>query len=499
MYNCGKMTKFYLTTPIYYVNGEAHIGHAYTTIIADVITRFHNLNGADTFFLTGTDEHGQKIYQSAAAKNISTEEFVDSIVPKFKSLWHKMDCQYDYFIRTTDERHKAFVQDIWQKMIDKGFIYLGSYAGWYSVRDEAFYSEDDLINGKAPTGADVEWVEEPSYFFKLSAFQERLINFYDANPDFVVPSYRFNEVKSFVSGGLRDLSISRIGVKWGISVPNDDQHVIYVWLDALFNYLSALYINDKKDFWPCNLHIVGKDILQFHAVYWPAFLMALDISPPKQILAHGWWKNNGEKMSKSLGNVLDPIDVINEFGRDYMRYFLLREMPIGQDGSFSSDGLIQRINGELINNIGNLVQRVTSFASKHLGGVVQVATDLTEIDYELLDKAYCGLKQIKDFMDEYKLHDAIGVILNIGHKANEYIEKNAPWKLKNDLPRMKVVIYILLEVIKVIGILLQPFVPDSAERILSTICDNPQKISFNDIGKQNSFTINPVEILFKKH
>jgi methionyl-tRNA synthetase len=275
--------------------------------------------------------------------------------------------------------------------------------------------------------------------------------------------------------------------------------VIYVWLDALFNYLSALYINDKEDFWPCNLHIVGKDILQFHAVYWPAFLMALDIPPPKQILAHGWWKNNGEKMSKSLGNVLDPIDVIDEFGRDYLRYFLVREMPIGQDGSFSSDGLIQRINGELINNIGNLVQRVTSFAHKHIGKVVQVETDLNDKDHDLLDTAYSALKLIKDFMGEYKLHDAIGVILDLGHKANGYVEKNAPWKLKNDdLPRMQVVIYVLLEVIKVIGVLLQPFIPDSAEKILGTICDNPHTISFNEIGKKNIFQIHPVEILFKK-
>lgn len=493
------MDKFFVTTPIYYVNGEAHIGHAYTTIIADVISRFHSLDGADTFFLTGTDEHGQKIYQSAVARGVETQEFVDGIVPKFRDLWDKIDCQYNYFIRTTDKHHKAFVQDIWNKMIERGFIYLGSYSGWYAVRDEAFYSEAELVNGKAPTGADVEWVEEPSYFFKLSAFQGALLAFYEANPDFVVPSYRFNEVKAFVSGGLRDLSVSRIAVKWGISVPNNEKHVIYVWLDALFNYLSALHINNKEEFWPWNLHIVGKDILQFHAVYWPAFLMALDIVPPKQILAHGWWKNNGEKMSKSLGNVLDPNDIVDEFGRDYMRYFLLREMPIGQDGSFSSDGLVQRINGELVNNIGNLVQRVTSFAYKHLGGKVEVASDLTNADRELLSTAYDGINKIRELMAQYKINEAIGVILDIGHKANSYVEKNAPWKLKNDDPvRMGIVIYVLLEVIKVVGILLQPFVPDSAEKILSTIYEEPKDVKFNEISQKDSFTINPVEVIFRK-
>ena len=493
------MDKFYLTTPIYYVNGEAHIGHAYTTIIADVIARFHRLSGDDTFFLTGTDEHGHKICQSAISKGLEPQEFVDGIVPKFCDLWNKIDCQYDYFIRTTDKSHKAFVQDIWNKMIDKGFIYLGSYSGWYAIRDEAFYSEADLIDGKAPTGADVEWVEEPSYFFKLSSFQDNLMNFYQDNPDFVVPNYRFNEVKSFVSSGLRDLSISRIGVKWGIKVPNNEEHVIYVWLDALFNYLSALHINDKKDFWPCNLHIVGKDILQFHAVYWPAFLMALDIKPPKQILAHGWWKNNGEKMSKSLGNVLDPLMLLEQFDRDYIRYFLLREMPIGQDGNFSSDSLMQKINGELINNLGNLVQRVTSFAYKNIGEIVEIANDLTDNDNELLDKAYSSINIIRDLINKCKLHEAISVILDLGHKGNEYIEKNTPWKLKNsDITRMKVVIYVLLEVIKVIAILLQPFVPDSAKKILSIIYDDPNMIGFNNIDKKSKFQIKPVDILFTK-
>lgn len=493
------MNTFYITTPIYYVNGEAHIGHAYTTIIADVIARFNKLSGQQVMFLTGTDEHGQKIYQSALANGMTPKEFVDSIVPKFENLWQEMDCQYDYFMRTTHSIHREFVQDVWNKMIEKEYIYLGKYAGWYAVRDEAFYTEDELINGKAPTGAEVEWVEEPSYFFKLSAFSEKLLNFFDSHPDFVVPHYRFNEVKSFVKGGLRDLSISRVAVKWGIPVPGDEKHVIYVWLDALFNYLSALTITHQESFWPCNLHIVGKDILQFHAVYWPAFLMALDIQPPKQILAHGWWKNNGEKMSKSLGNVLNPHEVMNEFGRDYMRYFMLREIPIGQDGSFSKEGLIQRIHGELINNIGNLVQRVTSFAYKHLNGQVLINHDLNDEDLELLNVANTAIHSIRQLMDSYKLSEAINVILNVSRQANTYVEKNAPWKLKNENEsRMQSVIYTLLCVIRTIGILLQPFIPDSAEKILSTLYAKPQNIPLSAINKKENFTIQPVNQVFSK-
>lgn len=493
------MDKFYLTTPIYYVNDQAHIGHTYTNVIADVICRFHRLCGDDTFFLTGTDEHGQKIYQAALAKGISPQAFVDEIYPKFKQLWDKMDCQYDYFIRTTYSEHKSFVQEVWNKMIERDYIYLGKYSGWYAVRDEAFYAEADLIDGKAPTGAEVEWVEEPSYFFRLSKFQERLLDFYKDNPNFVMPHYRFNEVKAFVEGGLRDLSVSRVGVKWGVAVPNDSKHVIYVWLDALFNYLSALEITGKSEFWPCSLHIVGKDILQFHAVYWPAFLMALDIEPPKQILAHGWWKNNGEKMSKSLGNVLDPNEIIDAFGRDYMRYFLLREMPIGQDGSFSNEGLIQRVNGELVNNIGNLVQRVTSFAYKNLGGNVNVQNDFHSDDNDLLNATYGALDKIKSLMNEYKINDAIGVILDLGHRANKYIEKHTPWNLKKDNPsRMEIVIYTLLESIRVMGILLQPFVPDSAKKILSIIYSEPNNIKFSEIDKRDSFKITPVSQVLQK-
>lgn len=495
------MNKFYLTTPIYYVNAEAHIGHAYTTVVADVISRFKRLDGYDVMFLTGTDEHGHKIYQAAAANNIVAQTFVDSIMPKFKELWSKLNCRYDYFIRTTDESHKAFVQEIWNKMVEKGYIYLGTYAGWYAMRDEAFYSEDEIVDGKAPTGAPVEWVEEPSYFFRLSRFQEKLLQFFEDNPTFVTPHYRFNEVKAFVKRGLRDLSVSRVSVKWGIKVPKDDKHIIYVWLDALFNYLSALKITNKQDFWPCDLHIVGKDILQFHAVYWPAFLMALDMQPPRQILAHGWWKNNGEKMSKSLGNVLDPHEIIDEFGRDYMRYFMLREMSIGQDGNFSSESLIRRINGELVNNIGNLVQRVVSFASKNVGTFITMKDELQDEDRDLITAARQAIDSIRPLINDYKINDAISVILELGHRANGYMEKNAPWKLKNDDPaRMTTLIYVLLECIRCIAILLQPFVPDLASRILGIIAEDSSAVNFAEIKNElgDSFKVHPIELVCRR-
>lgn len=495
------MSTFYITTPIYYVNGEPHLGHAYTTILADILARFKRLDGQDVMFLTGTDEHGQKIFRSAEANMMTPQEFVDKLVPKFKNLWEKMDCDYDYFIRTTEPAHKAFVRDIWIKMIERGYIYLGNYSGWYSVRDEAFYAESDLVKGKAPTGADVEWIEEPSYFFRLSAFQDRLLQFYEDNPDFVVPNYRFNEVKSFVKGGLRDLSVSRLSVRWGIGVPNDKEQTIYVWLDALFNYLSALKITGKDGFWPCDLHVVGKDILTFHTVYWPAFLMALDIPPPKKILAHGWWKNKGEKMSKSLGNVLDPNNVIDEFGRDYMRYFMLREMQVGQDGSFSREALVQRINGELVNNIGNLVQRVVSFAYKNCSGIVPEGHDFTDDDRRILDNFHNALDLVRDVMEQLKINDALNIILDLGYQGNAYVEINAPWNLKTEnVKRMQTVIFVLMECIRVIGILLQPFIKDGAVRILGTLYNSSDPIPFSEIRGVNisGLPIKQITQLFKK-
>ena len=362
---------FYITTPIYYVNDRPHIGHAYTSVACDVLARFKRLSGCKVKFLTGTDEHGQKVEKTAAA-GMTPQALADANSQHFRDLTALMNISNDDFIRTTEQRHKAGAQALWKKMEHGGHMYLGSYSGWYSVRDEAYYQESELAGGKAPTGADVEWVEEPSYFFRLSAFQDKLLEYYSAHPDCIGPQSRRNEVISFVKGGLRDLSISRTTFSWGIPVPGDKKHVMYVWLDALANYLSALGYPDNtpdlKIFWPADLHMVGKDILRFHAVYWPAFLMAADLPCPKRIFAHGWWTIEGEKMSKSLGNAIAPADLVSEFGLDQTRWFLMREVPFGNDGNFSRERLVTVINSELANNIGNLVQRTLSMVHKNCGG-----------------------------------------------------------------------------------------------------------------------------------
>src|SRR5215475_3326879 len=344
--------RYYITTPIYYVNDSPHIGHAYTTLSCDVLARFMRLDGFDVHFLTGTDEHGQKVEKSAAAAGLDPQAFTDRVSAEFKALAEQLNCSFDNFIRTTEARHTRACQALWQKLVENGDIYLGKYAGWYAVRDEAFYAESELIDGKAPTGADVEWVEEPSYFFRLSAWQDRLLAFYDANPDCIGPRSRRNEVISFVKSGLLDLSVSRTSFKWGIPVPGDPAHIMYVWLDALTNYITAVGYPDVdsdmfKRFWPADLHMVGKDILRFHTVYWHAFLMAAGIAPPKRVFAHGWWTNEGQKISKSLGNVIDPLKLVEEFGLDPVRYFLLREVPFGSDGNFSREQMVKRINADL--------------------------------------------------------------------------------------------------------------------------------------------------------
>src|SRR5271170_6526260 len=323
---------YFITTPIYYVNDSPHIGHAYTTLACDVLARFMRLDGYDVRFLTGTDEHGQKVEKSAAAAGLDPQRFTDLVSTQFRALAERLNCSIDDFIRTTEPRHIRSCQALWQVLIDKGEIYLGSYQGWYAVRDEAFYAESELCDGKAPTGAEVEWVEEPSYFFRLSAWQDRLLAFYDANPDCIGPRARRNEVISFVKSGLRDLSVSRTSFKWGIPVPNDPAHIMYVWLDALTNYITAIGYPDVdgalfQRYWPADLHMVGKDILRFHTVYWHAFLMAAGLEPPKRVFAHGWWTNEGQKISKSLGNTIDPVKLVERYGLDQTRYFLLREVP----------------------------------------------------------------------------------------------------------------------------------------------------------------------------
>ena len=461
------------------MNDKPHIGHAYTSLICDVLARFMKLARKNVKFTTGTDEHGQKIEKAAKAKGIQPQEFTDEVSISFKELAKFLNFEYDDFIRTTEELHKKAVITLWNRLEEKGQIYLGSYSGWYSIRDEAFYQESELIDGKAPTGAEVEWVKEESYFFRLSNWQDKLLELYENQPSFIFPEGRKNEVISFVKSGLTDLSISRTSFNWGIKVPGNDKHVIYVWIDALTNYITSVNfpnVEDKeyKQFWAndnCHsTHVIGKDILRFHAVYWPAILLAADLPLPKQIAVHGWWLNEGEKISKSLGNVIDPISLAKEFGVDQLRYFLLRETSFGQDGNFSKKNMISRINSELANNIGNLVQRTISFLHKQCSGTVPTVDKSLLNGDESLPNCKTILDQLTNHLAKYEFNHIILLIINISSEANAYIDKSTPWVLsKTDKERMNLVIYKLLEYIRIIGILLQPIVPKSAEMILDQL------------------------------
>jgi len=468
---------FYVTTPIYYVNDVPHIGHAYTTIACDVMARFVRLDGKDVRFLTGTDEHGQKVQQVAHERGIEPQAFTDELSQRFRDLVADMGMSNDDFIRTTEERHRLAVQDLWRKLVAAGDIYLGGYAGWYAVRDEAFYTESELVDGKAPTGAPVEWVEEPSYFFKLSAWQEKLLTFYEEHPDFIAPVSRRNEVISFVKGGLQDLSISRTSFSWGVPVPDDPDHVMYVWLDALTNYMTALGYPDQdadayKKFWPEAVHIIGKDILRFHAVYWPAFLLAAGLQPPKRVFAHGWWTIEGQKMSKSLGNALDPYELIETYGLDQLRYFVLREVPFGNDGDFSRAAMINRINADLANDYGNLCQRVLSMIAKNCGGEAprpQLGSE-NEDDIVLHREAEALLGVVREHVGKQALHKALEAIFDVVGLANRYVDSQAPWALKKTDPeRMATVLYNLAETIRRLALLTQAFMPTSSEKILDQL------------------------------
>lgn len=472
--------RFYITTPIYYVNDAPHIGHAYTTLACDVLARFKRLDGYEVKFLTGTDEHGQKVEKSAAAAGVDPQAFTDKVSQNFRDLADFMGFTHDDFIRTTEDRHKKAAQALWQKLIENDEIYLGGYEGWYAVRDEAFYSEDELTKGPdgeklAPTGAPVEWVKEPSYFFKLSNWEDRLLKFYDENPDFILPKTRRNEVISFVKGGLEDLSISRTSFKWGVPVPGDDDHIMYVWLDALTNYITSVGFPDVegdeyKKFWPADVHMVGKDILRFHAVYWPAFLMAAGLEPPKRVFAHGWWTNEGQKISKSLGNVIDPVQLVEKYGLDQVRYFMLREVPFGNDGDFSHNAMIGRMNSELANDLGNLSQRVLSMIFKNCDGQIPAHGEFTAEDKELLDAARGILPKIEAAMDRQAFNDAIECIWVVIRAANGYVDFQAPWGLKKTDPdRMSTVLYVLAETIREIALMMQPFTPTSAAKMLDQL------------------------------
>ena len=471
---------YYVTTPIYYVNDAPHIGHAYTTLACDALARFKRLDGYDVHFLTGTDEHGQKVEKSAEAAGIDPQEFTNKVSQNFRDLADFMSFTHSDFIRTTEERHKKACQDIWHRLEESGDIYLGSYAGWYAVRDEAFYGEDELKKSSdgtqiAPTGAPVEWVEEPSYFFRLSNWGERLLAFYDENPDFILPKTRRNEVISFVKGGLIDLSISRTTFNWGVSVPGDDQHIMYVWLDALTNYMTAVGFPDTeadlyKKFWPADLHMVGKDILRFHAIYWPAFVLSAGLPAPKRVFAHGWWTNEGEKISKSLGNVIDPIELVNSYGLDQVRYFLLREVPFGNDGDFSRRAIVGRMNSDLANDYGNLVQRVLSMVHKNCNGILLEPGPFSDADQVLLSAAKDALANVRAKMDVQAFHEALEVVWVVIRQSNGYVDAQAPWKLKKEDPaRMNTVLYTLAETIRHLAILTQPFMPNASAQILDQL------------------------------
>ncbi len=474
--------RYYVTTPIYYVNDSPHIGHAYTTLACDVLARFKRLDGYNVHFLTGTDEHGQKVAKSAAAAGMTPQAFTDKVSQNFRDLADFMGYSHDDFIRTTEDRHTRACQDIWQRLLERDQVYLGSYAGWYAVRDEAFYAEDELTTnaeGKkvGPSGAEVEWVEEPSYFFRLSDWGDRLMAYWEENPDSVLPKSRMNEVKSFVKGGLEDISVSRTSFDWGVPIPNDDEHIMYVWLDALINYVTAtgypdLQSDRYKTFWPADLHMVGKDILRFHAVFWPAFLMAADLEPPRRVYAHGWWTNEGEKISKSIGNVIDPIDLVNRYGLDQVRYFLLREVPFGNDGDFSHRAMVGRANSELANDLGNLAQRVLSMVAKNCDGQVP-AVDMNAFsgdDQALMESAYSLLPQVREHMDVQTFHEALEAVWRVIRAANAYVDHQAPWKLRKEDPvRMNQVLYTLIESIRQIALVLQPYMPDSCARMLDQL------------------------------
>ncbi len=467
--------KFYITTPIYYVNDVPHVGHAYTTIAADTLARYYRRRSYRVFFLTGTDEHGLKIQKSAEERGISPKELADQNAENFKRLWEFMGISYDRFIRTTDPDHVELVKEVFVKSYERGDIYLGEYEGWYCVGCEEFKSEAELLEGnKCPIHLKpCEYIREPSYFFRLSKYEKALLDLYEEVKDFILPGYRKNEVVSFVRQGLKDLSVTRprSRVRWGIEVPFDKEHTIYVWFDALFNYVSA--VREDMSLWPADLHLVGKDILRFHAVYWPAFLMSVGLDIPRRIFAHGWWKVEGQKMSKSLGNVISPYDMVKDWGLDETRYFLLREVPFGEDGDIRRDAIINRINGELANEIGNLFSRVMAMDIKYLSGRVE-----GEKDQEYENFAFERLKEYESFMQRVDFYNALEEVLKLSAFLNKYVDSKAPWSLaKTDERALKKVLYALTDGLHLLAVLLEPFMPNKMKQALSALsCTGQEEI-----------------------
>ncbi|MDR2723835.1 MAG: methionine--tRNA ligase [Holosporaceae bacterium] len=475
-----------VTTPIYYINGEPHIGHAYASIAADIIVRFKRLDGCEVHFSTGTDEHGIKVARSAQAANADSYEFCNIMSGTFQNMNKAINLSEHDFIRTTEERHKKSATAFW-KLLEKD-IYKNTYAGWYSVRDEEYVPESEIVDGKAPSGAPVEWVEEDSYFFRLSSYQERLLRYYEENPDFIAPPARKNEVVSFVRNGLKDLSISRSKFTWGIPVPDAAPHVMYVWVDALTNYITSLGFPENKDNVSAMMrnciHIVGKEILRFHAVYWPAFLMSAGISLPKRIFAHGWWTHDGQKMSKSLGNVVNPFDTIKNYGLDQLRYFLFREVHFGEDGDFSEKALQDRTSYDLANDIGNLVQRVLAFIQK-LGGFLTINYDFTPSEKILFDNARELVGKMRTKIDKQDLHGALDTVWSLIAESNKFVNDMKPWVLVNtDTLRLNAILTVLCESIKAIAFGISPFMPDTASKIFGFI--NTRGEAFIEL--ENNFT-----------
>ena len=503
---------YYITTPIYYPSAKPHMGHAYSSIVADFFARFKRICGYEVFFLTGTDEHGLKIQRAAEKNNKKPLEFCDEISKTFKDLSKTLNLSNDDFIRTTENRHHKSVQKLWNILEKKGEIYLSKYSGWYSVSDEAFYLNDEVEDKEGlkiaiPSGSPVEWVEEESYFFRLSKWQDKLLDLYEKNINFILPKSRKNEVVSFVKSGLKDLSVSRKSFSWGIQVPTNKDHVIYVWLDALTNYISALNYPDTdnklyKNFWPADVHMIGKDILRFHAVYWPAFLLAADLPTPKRIYGHGWILSGDEKMSKSKGNILDPLEIVNDYGLDALRYYLLKEVSFGNDGNISKAKLISCINSDLANNFGNLCQRVLAFTEKNLTLKIPKPGNFHDDDTNILSNFSKNYEKLLEYIEIQNVNSYMNFIVDQMFLANKYFNDQEPWKKKNDTIRLNTIIYTSLELIRKISILLYPVIPDSSLKALEIFNIKESMINFETIKNHNylksNIEIRKINILFNK-
>jgi methionyl-tRNA synthetase len=485
--------RYYLTTAIAYPNGPPHIGHAYEAIATDAIARFMRLDGYDVMFLTGTDEHGQKMQQTATREKLTPRELVERNVPRFQAMVERMNCSNDDFIRTTEERHHRASRGIWEKMEQAGDIYLDKYSGWYSVRDEAYYDEHETrLTEKGerigPQGTPVEWVEEESYFFRLSSYQDKLLDLYARQPDFVLPRERLNEVASFVRGGLQDLSVSRTTFDWGVKVPGNAKHIMYVWVDALTNYITAVGYPDTdsaefRRYWPADLHVIGKDIVRFHAVYWPAFLMSAGVAVPRRVFSHGFLFNRGEKMSKSVGNVIDPFALADAYGVDQLRYFFLREVPFGQDGNYSHEAIVNRINADLANDLGNLAQRSLTMVARQLGGTLPKPGAFSDADQAILAAADGMIAKAREAMKTQQLHQVLNAVWAVVADANRYFAGEAPWALaKTDPARQGTVLYVTAEVIRQIAILAQPYMPQSAAKLLDLLAVPEDRRHFQELG-----------------